>query len=281
MAAYYNENDPDAVAWLRKLMAGGHIAPGKIDDRDIKEVRTEEVKEFTQCHFFAGIGVWSYALRSAGWPDSRPVWTGSCPCQPFSSAGKRMGTDDPRHLWPQWYRIIKKCQPATIFGEQVSSPDGLNWIDTVQDDLESSDYAVAPLDLCAAGVGAPQIRQRLFWVGHSNSTGRIGRGIVGCRTKKTKGRKKEERTSNRRKIKGYSKAGNVGLHNGISRKYFVNGFWKTSDWIWCRDQRWRPVEPGTFPLAHGAAGRVGRLRGYGNAICAPLAEEFIRAYMEI
>jgi DNA (cytosine-5)-methyltransferase 1 len=58
----------------------------------------------------------------------------------------------------------------------------------------------------------------------------------------------------------------------------INSFWSSPDWLYCRDGKWRPVESGTFPLAHGAPARVGRLRAYGNAIVAPLAEEFIRAY---
>ena len=114
------------------------------------------------CHFFAGIGVWSYALRLAGWPDNRPVWTGSCPCQPFSSAGKGAGFTDERHLWPEFFRLIRECRPATVFGEQVASKDGLAWLDLVQNSLESAGYACGALDTCAAGVGAPHIRQRLY-----------------------------------------------------------------------------------------------------------------------
>ena len=57
-----------------------HIADGVVDARSISDIQPEDLREFTQCHFFAGIGVWSYALRLAQWPDSRQVWTGSCPC---------------------------------------------------------------------------------------------------------------------------------------------------------------------------------------------------------
>lgn len=167
--AYYNEIDPFAAQWLRNLIDAGHIAPGVVDTRSIEEVTADDLKGFTQCHFFAGIGVWSYALRRAGWPDDRPVWTGSCPCQPFSACGKRQGFDDPRHHWPAWFRLISQCRPNVVFGEQVASKDGLAWIDAVQIDLEKAAFAFAGFDLCAAGFGAPHIRQRLFWVADADS----------------------------------------------------------------------------------------------------------------
>lgn len=169
MTAYYNEIDPFAAQWLRNLIDAGHIAPGVVDTRSIEEVTANDLKGFTQCHFFAGIGIWSYALRRAGWPDDRPVWTGSCPCQPFSDCGKRQGKDDERHLFPTWFRLISECQPDVIFGEQVASKDGLDWLDDVQTHLEKAEYAFAAFDLCAAGFGAPHIRQRLFWVADANS----------------------------------------------------------------------------------------------------------------
>jgi DNA (cytosine-5)-methyltransferase 1 len=150
---YYNEHDPHAAAWLRSLIDAGLIPKGVVDDRSIAEVHTTDLAGFRQCHFFAGIAGWSLALQLAGWPEDREVWTGSCPCQPFSAAGKRKGTADERHLWPEFYRLIAECQPATVFGEQVASKDGLAWLDGVCADLEASGYAFGAADLCAAGIG--------------------------------------------------------------------------------------------------------------------------------
>jgi len=66
MTAYYNEIDPYAAQWLRNLIAAGHIAPGEVDTRSILDVSPSDLTGFTQCHFFAGIGVWSHALRRGG-----------------------------------------------------------------------------------------------------------------------------------------------------------------------------------------------------------------------
>ena len=293
MTAYYNENDPKAAAWLRELIQHGHIAAGDVDERSIVDVRPDELAGFTQCHFFAGIGGWSYALRLAGWPDDRPVWTGSCPCQPFSVAGKGAGTADARHLWPEFHRLISECRPSTVFGEQVASRAGRDWLATVRADLEELGYAVGAADLCAAGVGAPHIRQRLYFVadaehyGHNRSTERpatfadsyqpgkrllIGNSAAGVsggvgnpdhEGPQRHGRLVTEHDQTRRESK-----------ERYERKA---GFWGDADWLPCRDGKARCVEPGLKPLAHGIPARVGRLRGYGNAIVPQVAAAFIRA----
>ena len=135
--AYYNEIDPYAAQWLRNLIAAGHIMDGEVDSRSIVEVQPDDVKGFTRCHFFAGIGGWDLALQLAGWPADRLAWTGSCPCQPFSVAGKGAGTSDERHLWPEWFRLIRESRPRVIFGEQVETAINHGWLDLVHADLEA------------------------------------------------------------------------------------------------------------------------------------------------
>lgn len=161
MTAYYNEIDKYAAQWLRNLIDDGQIAPGYVDERSIEDVYPSDLRGFTQCHFFAGLGGWSYALRLAGWTDDRPVWTGSCPCQPFSAAGKGVGFADERHLWPYFHHLIKECRPTTIFGEQVAS--SAEWVELMYRDLEGVEYSVGAMPIEAASAGAPHRRDRFWW----------------------------------------------------------------------------------------------------------------------
>jgi DNA (cytosine-5)-methyltransferase 1 len=164
MDAYYNEFDPAAAHILRHMIDAGVIAPGVVDERSIKEVSPDDLKDFTQVHLFAGGGFWSCAARSAGWPDSEPIWTASCPCQPFSAAGKGAGTDDPRHLWPDVYRLARAIRPPVIMGEQVAAKAGYGWFDGVRSDMAREGYASRSIDFPACGVDAPHQRNRQYWI---------------------------------------------------------------------------------------------------------------------
>lgn len=176
----YNDNDPGAAAWLRELMAGGHITEGQVDERSILDVEAGDTAGFRRCHWFAGIGGWAEALRLAAWPDAIPCWTGSPPCQPFSAAGKRAGRDDARHLGPAFVDLVRAARPPVLFGEQVASADVFGhaakpgkrdrggapawaWCDDLFLRLEAAGYAAWALDIPAAGIGAPHIRQRCFF----------------------------------------------------------------------------------------------------------------------
>jgi DNA (cytosine-5)-methyltransferase 1 len=148
-------------------MTEGLVTDGVVDGRDIRDIRSEDVAGYDRCHFFAGILGWELALQWAGWPEDLPVWSASLPCQPFSVAGKGLGEDDERHLWPHFRKLVEECRPLYIVGEQVGSKAGRAWFSGVQTDLESLGYWTGVFDLPAAGVGKDHIRQRLFWLAHS------------------------------------------------------------------------------------------------------------------
>ena len=311
---YYNEFDPKAAAWLRSLIDAELIPPGHVDDRSIADVTKTDLDGFTQCHFFCGISGWPLALRLANWPADRPVWTGSCPCQPFSSAGKGKGVNDERHLWPEFARLIGECKPPTVFGEQVASKAGRGWLDGVFADLEDLDYRCGAADLCAASAGAPHIRQRLFWVADSEGDGR-GHDPRDSRTENHP--RAEDRSSGEnaagipRKLSGGSElpsglgdnldtrpqghAGHVGNRDQPGRiDTPANGSARPTSWdrfdiIRCVEptkepgryvEKRRRVESGLCVLAHGIPGRVAQLRGLGNAIVPQVAAEFIMATQE-
>lgn len=559
---YVNEIDPYCAEWLQNLMDAEVLPRGHIDTRSIEDVTPNDLAGYSQHHFFAGLGGWIYALDLAGWPRDRPVWTGSCPCQPFSSAGKGAGFADERHLWPAWLKLIATCKPAIILGEQVASKSASLWVDQVQFDLEnirfweeyekevhslrgvkdqrelskilwevarraetsmqdmpkgirgglafekqkevggcqikskgqrcglpkeihSGESGTLPLlqdksampeegacfrfgriregaeqeDSCgsvrddrvadsaecrtdeveqclsgqnrtqswlhilqysrgllrdermlgelgrrsfqddcgillegvgidderriaeafrgiiassliwkrvdlvhvdmegmgyafgsvpfpAAGVGAPHIRDRNYWaaerVAHAAGAGRgqAGRHAAGHREagegrqgdwlgdagthdqfprvagelvwladsadQRQHGRRPSQAGNGRNKTReqlerlcdagwladatgagsphrgagfAQSESAAFGRSGSTSRPGQTNGFWRYADWLGCRDGKWRPVEPGTFPLAHGVPGRVGRLRAYGNAIVPAQAAEFVAAFM--
>ena len=326
MAVYYNDSDPAACAWLRDLIAAGHLPAGEVDERSILDVEPSDLRGFTQCHFFAGIGGWPHALRLAGVAEDRPVWTGSPPCQPFSQAGQRKGQKDDRHLAPAFLRLVAACRPDLVFGEQVASaavlgPSGRTaataaegtadwaWFDALATDLEAASYAVAAADLPAACIGAPHIRQRLFFgaVSLGAAAGGLGHGL-GARSQGRRGMSggADQRAAGAAGLAGglADADGRIAGHGELQRgrQYrcqpqdggadrlvecaaptgtgATDGIWRDPDWLRCRDGRWRPVEPGTFPLADGIPGRMGLLRGYGNAIVPPLAAEFVTAFLE-
>jgi len=309
---YYNEYDKKAAAWLRELIKANLIPAGDVDERSIVDVKPEELTGYTQCHFFAGIGGWSLALQLAGVGPDEPIWTGSCPCQPFSSAGKGRGTADERHLWPEFARLIRECKPTTVFGEQVASKAGREWFDGVSADLENMGYAAAAADLCAAGVGAPHIRQRLFWVadarvpagqwkprGFFTSQDRVdasGQSVDGGQHfRPANGGEVHSRLADAEhpRPQGYGRSEQIHAPQGRQATDGCAGTtdaWSDFDLVRCVEptkepgrfvEKRRRIEPGTLPLAHGVSGRVAQLRGLGNAIVPQVAAEFIAAYREI
>ena len=314
MISYYNENDLFAATWLRNLIDAGKIARGIVDERSIKDVKSSDLKGFAQHHFFAGIGGWSLALRTAGWPDNKPVWTGSCPCQPFSLAGKQKGFDDERHLWPIWYRLICERRPAVVFGEQVAGASA--WVRLVRSDMEAVDYAVGCLPIQAASAGADHLRDRFWFVGRrmcdvgiadgkrpfsrrktstlarhggtTIATGRLDAGDV-ANNKGSQGWFLLSERTNQRVVGPDSLAdgersasdrrSNI-TQREAEKRIAADGLGNQHEWVTGADGKSRRVKPGIRLLAHGIPGRVGKLRGFGNAIDPRPAAAFIKAYMD-
>ena len=293
---YYNEWDPQAAAWLRELIAEKLIPRGLVDERSITEVKAGDLEGFTQCHFFAGIGGWPLALQLAGVSHRTPLWTGSPPCQPFSAAGKQLGQFDPRHLAPVFLDLIGQCRPPRLFGEQVAPAIGKSWMCDLQVHLEREGYAVGFAVLPACSVGAPHKRDRLIFGAHQladpyreqrdRSRHQRQRGWVELADRRandslghTNSKRLAQRERNRRIPDGQepSVEGEAFKRTSV---HFSADLWSDADWLGCRDGKFRPVEPGTFPLANGIPARVGRLRGYGNAIVPQVAAEFVAAFME-
>ena len=315
--AYYNEFDPHAAQWLRELIKLGAIAEGLVDERSIWDVIPSDLNGFTQCHFFAGIGAWSHALRNSGVSDDTALWTGSCPCQPFSSAGKGAGFADERHVWPAFHHLIRECRPELVFGEQVAGKGGEAWLDLVQDDLENEAYSCGATVTAACGVGAPHQRKRLYWVaentlGHSHSERPhrehallqreesrwkpqdLSEAAWSSEALKLADSSNSTQGSNRQTDRAINAGG---VNHG---RMPTNGHWRDVDWLHCTDGKWRAVEPRLEPLAYGAPsslvqsgdlstqdclctreGYKTRLKGYGNAIVAAQAQAFIEAYFDV
>lgn len=246
-ATYFNEWEEYPARWLANLYPSAIVDKG-----DIRSVQPEDLMGYRRCHFFAGIGGWEYALSLAGWPEERKVWTGSCPCQPFSTAGKQTGFDDERHLWPDFFNLIRECKPPTVFGEQVAGELGLEWLARVRSDVESVGYAFGSANLPAASVRAPHLRARLFWVAHSSIP--------------------NESNSH------YSTRSGEG-----SQEQYRGGSsdpWGVFEGIRDADGYRRRIEPGVYPLADGIPYRVEQLRAYGNAIVPQVAAVFIKSFLD-
>lgn len=253
---YYNEHDTKNAEWLRSLIQQGLIPNGDVDTRSIVEVRPDDLRHYTQCHFFAGIGGWSLALQLAGWSADRRVWTGSCPCQPFSTAGKGLAQADERHLWPVFFDLIRQCRPECVFGEQVASAIGKGWLDGISADLESEGYACGAAVLGAHSKAAPHVRQRLFWVADTNGKHDPGKA-------RPKARRESPIPSVWESAQIFE-AGQRGVDELVARR-ITQRVSSYSD---------------AHGLLHGIPARVVRLRGYGNAIVPQVAAEFIEAFEE-
>jgi DNA (cytosine-5)-methyltransferase 1 len=231
------------------------------------------------------------------------VLSGGFPCQPYSSAGKRLGKEDERHLWPEMLRAIREIQPRWVLGENVL---GLtNWngglvFEEVQADLEAEGYEVQSFVLPACGINAPHIRRRVFIVAYSH-------GGADRRTARKNERESEaERLQEWNEVRQFVESGKVrgnatNSDNGSESKDTIPARGEESDELYglsrnapdsIRSTRWDnfPTEP---PICSGDDGLSDRLdnitfpkwrneslKAYGNAIVPQVAHQIFKAIQE-
>jgi DNA (cytosine-5)-methyltransferase 1 len=307
---YYNEFDPYTAQWLENAIHAKVLPPGRVDRRSIIDVKPRDLAGFTQCHIFAGIGGWKFALKLAGWPDTREAWTGSCPCQPFSTAGQKKGFADERHLWPAWFALIRACWPAVVLGEQVTNAIGKHWLDGVFDDMEGESYAGRAFVIPACSVDSPQPRERIWFVfdGYGIVEDRRSIGSAAGLATAHAGQEESADLAHHRRCadcgddfvgdaageperfcifcRGFEGSGAIASAGALDAQHGGRGvggrdtFWSGAKWIIGPDGKARRIKPGVRLLAPGFSSRVGRLRAYGNSIVPQVAAEVIKSYMD-
>jgi DNA (cytosine-5)-methyltransferase 1 len=241
------------------------------------------------------------------------IITGGFPCQPYSSAGKRRGKEDERHLWPEMLRAIREVSPRFVVGENVR---GLtNWngglvFDEVCAELESLGYQVAPVIIPACGVGAPHRRERIWFVAyaskpryenrsqHSRYTKENDKGIIGfaearittdAQSERGWKQQEENRTGENRLLINYDEIGNAsnatssgrGQDNRLRKSGLNNKTSKRNNWNNFPTQS--PICGGNDGLSSELDGitfskwRNESIKAYGNAIVPQVAFEIFKA----
>ena len=239
---------------------------------DLKELTYEDIKERT--------GV-----------DGIDIVTCSYPCQPFSVAGKQKGEEDPRHLWTDTFRIVQECQPTWFVGENVSGHIKLG-LDTVLQDLESEGYDTRTFVIPASSVGAWHKRERLWIIGHKTVSDteslRSGRRSgEECRSPQWQFLQEEQEGCEiRGEVEGRSTSYGEDVSDteceglqGLNAKSGINEsqLGQSTDYDDARGQEnWWQTESEFCGVPDGISygldkGRVGRIKGLGNAIVPQIA----------
>ena len=297
-------------------------------------VITKHNKNMTHGSLFSGIGGFDLAAEWAGWenifhceydpfcqkilkhhfPNSKlyedirtfdasnyfgriDILTGGFPCQPFSAAGKRLGTDDPRHLWPEMLRIIREVSPRYVVGENVSGL--LNWsgglvFEEVCSDLETEGYEVAPYILPACGKNAPHLRNRIWFIARritpdTNNT-RTNNTVRNNENGETKSKKRERESfvkpgEGRRDAPDTICVRQRGQGYGVRKSKLFNENGKVRNWQNFPTQS--PLCGGNDGVSEKLDGisfpkwRKESIKAYGNAIVPQVAYEIFKAINEI
>jgi DNA (cytosine-5)-methyltransferase 1 len=223
--------------------------------------------------------------------DQLTLFAGGYPCQPFSTAGKRAGKDDDRHLWPEFSRLVDELRPAWVIGENVAGHISMG-LDDVLSDLEGKGYACRSFVIPACGVGAPHKRERVWTVAHAH-------GVRGDGSAAQQGPNRRQVAAGSGDVSHASGVGRQGQgqpfkpvnpettedgqateleHGGVANKRLAeSGMGGIADGVsaWL-DGSW---ERGIARVASGVPDRVARLKALGNAVVPQIPEMIGRAIL--
>ena len=212
------------------------------------------------------------------------IITGGYPCQPFSVAGRKKGEEDPRHLWPEYFRLVKECRPTWVIGENVSGHLKLG-LDTVLQDLESEGYAVRPFSISASSVGANHQRERVWIVANSRRTQRQGSKL----REKNENEIGEENANLTQRSSSASAADVADTKSSSRHVHEVDtgdGELETQEVFgdgsgFSGESSWWAVEPDVGRVAHGIPDRVDRLKAIGNSLVPTIPYHIGTAILEV
>ena len=222
-------------------------------------------------------------IRAIDWRTIEPVdvLCGGFPCQPFSLAGQRRGTDDDRYLWPEMRLAVLHAEPTWVIAENVPGLIGPA-LDEVLSDLEAAGYETGTLAVPACAVDAPHIRQRIWILAHArrfSSNRRSGErrgpqetGTCDCVTRSSQYAEHVADADSQLHRHGYDGAGEM-VRPAEEED--------ARSWAAISNQDHWSAEPSVGRVAHGIPHRVDRLRGLGNAIVPQIAEWLGRQIMKV
>ena len=228
----------------------------------------------------------NYERLKADGIDSIDIITGGYPCQPFSIAGRQKGEQDPRHLWPEYFRLVKELRPTWVIGENVSGHIKLG-LDTVIEDLESEDYAVRPFSISASSIGANHQRERIWILAHS-------RRSQWPRAELRGENENETRQENANQFERSSSTSEVDVANTNDER--LQRQWQSRNQFTPRfnpsresseegqgtvGQGWWESEPNMGRVAHGIPKRVDRLKSLGNSLVPQIPYYIGKTILEV
>jgi DNA (cytosine-5)-methyltransferase 1 len=297
------KNFPDALRFgdiveFNKMLENGEIItdtfsqPSRFKDGEISnkgrttnENRREGIRQRNRQIGTSGI---NSANTSNGINIGRiDILTGGFPCQPFSHAGKRKGTNDSRYLWPEMLTTIRILKPTFVVGENVAglvSMENGKTLDRILSDLENEGYTTEQVIIPACAIGAWHRRDRIWIIAYTvNSADRTDRGqgreaeSIQSKCGQT-GLSREfsgtdttvyDTNSGNSRLQGMQKTGNNGSNGKKSTNQFIEGCHRGRE-VW-------NAEPAVGRVANGIPNRVDRLKGLGNAIVPQVAYEIFKA----